>query len=1109
MRAKGGKSFLIHRARFEVDLLPGTGGISFDEGLPVMLREGLLPVLERVLERFPWPSDVLFINSLVVDLGEMGAGEAEMLLPQRFEARLLEMLHREIHGMGVDVWSGCTPGEGAAVDEVFPKGDKSHVPLGQRTFQRALKALLIYGRGGRSRLKVMAGWSEFPWLVRQTFLFYAHDRRVPRHAARWLPRRHLKEIAALLSPGHGAFACGFVVKAAENRLLLKETAPVAGDADGFERQLWEFTLGYLLVEGRGRFEREQYVARLVATMASHENIDAAELFVAFQAIFARTNDAVGLEIQDILSGLAPKQERDKAEEKEPFVFALERVLQGKGTPTDFHMALTGIDKDPMGVQQVLLREGRKAGVRATLVKLFSHDQLGSLVATLGSEEAAMGRFIAKSIAHRSELQEHSPGVKSRESFSHQLWELSLAFLFVERRGRFNFKGYLHHLIQGMAARHNMSYVTLLGAFCRVYKAGSGKIEQENQVLLDELWMEEEQRGMTVTGMAPAAIQGPQPGEVEGKGRVTVSDRELVVRLWRHLAGGGTEKGASVEALAASLKKKNPVLFMRWLRDLQGRPGRIRIMVRVLGRPTLVWLLCEALKVLTVATPESIEALVLSCFSGPKGPVDADRVLHLLTGGGEMGDERRRPTEENRLSAVDGATLQLVAWMKLLEQGGGEGAAAMVARLKHGSGKEAAGLADQLLGHYRRSCGVDDKGRGVMHGGRELHRVVRALEKRGTLTQEASRCLVWDLQRALLEKPVDAKEALNGALRSWHAATRLAEIATEALCVRVLVLLAPSWRRTVLPLIDALNLGIASAGVASPLRTWRPLIWAWTFQLAASRYGMAMDPKVFLHTLLSWMARHGGATQVGALLAQVATNVRPETRGALLPVVEAMHGWLHVEGCPAAKPAGGEVPLGSPDPTEMAPACFEAETPKGVPERRSEDAATDLGREICRVENAGIVLLSPYLPPLFSRLGYLTHGRFNSPEDAERGVLMLHSLACKGGDIPEGSQALSRLLCGMVPESGIAVDQQAEASEVALAEEMLSAVVVHWSALKNTSTDGLREAFLMREGVLTSTGGAWNLEVMPKAWDVLLDHLPWGITPIKHPWMKRPLFVHWR
>ena len=241
------------------------------------------------------------------------------------------------------------------------------------------------------------------------------------------------------------------------------------------------------------------------------------------------------------------------------------------------------------------------------------------------------------------------------------------------------------------------------------------------------------------------------------------------------------------------------------------------------------------------------------------------------------------------------------------------------------------------------------------------------EKRGALTQEASRCLAWDLQRALLEKPIDAKEALNGALRSWHAAVRLAEIATEALCVRVLVLLAPSWQRSVLPLIDALNLGIASAGVASPLRTWRSLIWAWTFQLAAFRYGMAMDPKAFLHTLLSWMARHGGATQVGALLAQVATNVRPETQGALLPVVEAMHGWLHAEGNPAAKPAGAEVHPGSPDSVEMAPACFEAETPKGVPERRTEDAATDLEGEICRVENAGIVLLPTCLLSFHARV----------------------------------------------------------------------------------------------------------------------------------------------
>jgi hypothetical protein len=39
--------------------------------------------------------------------------------------------------------------------------------------------------------------------------------------------------------------------------------------------------------------------------------------------------------------------------------------------------------------------------------------------------------------------------------------------------------------------------------------------------------------------------------------------------------------------------------------------------------------------------------------------------------------------------------------------------------------------------------------------------------------------------------------------------------------------------------------------------------------------------------------------------------------------------------------------------------------------------------------------------------------------------------------------------------------------------------------------------------------AWHLKVEQKGIDVLLDHLPWSFSLIKHGWMKRPVHVEWR
>lgn len=1100
-------SFLIHRARFEVALCASAEGAAFEKGLVALLKGRLLPVLEAVLEGFPWPAEPVTIRELVLDLGDMAVAEAAELLPARFEAQLIRALRRARGDNAPAGWPGTVRGDAAQGAEWWIA--RGRTDSGWGAFQRALKELLVYGRGGRGLSLVLDGWADHLWVVRQTLRFYAHDRQVPRYAALYLRRHHLKEIVTLLSPEHGVFAGGFVEKSAENRILLKDTAPVAGDADGFERLLWEFTLGYFLVEGRGRFERKQYVSHLVSTMASHENIEAAALLRAFQAIFFRTRDAHGLEILTILdelaSGSAEAPVRSPGEEREVenacFQAALERVLRGKGSSADLQGVILGMAPGVRGVREILMREGRRAEVRATMVSLFSHDQLERLVAAMGPEEAAVGRFITRSLARQSELQEHTPNVTSREGFAHLLWELSLAFLLVERRSRFNFKRYLQHLISGMAARYNMAYATLLGAFCRVYKTGGGRREQEDQALLDELWLEEEKRGCGDRAGEAGAVLPPSPrAPGDGPWAQGGAGRDLVGRLWRRLAGGRALGGETVPDLLWALKKEAPVLFMRWVRELQGDPARQRVMVAVLDRESLAVLLRHVLGALTMASGAPLEAMVASCFPG--GSADAARVATLLLG---------RPEATGPAGDAGVSGLQLEAWMALLKGGGGEEAAAMVALLRRGALKAKGREAKRLLIRYHRFLRrrLEARGPGWL---------ARFLAQDRPVSEGATRS-TWVLQRLLSGPLGEVKPVLNRSLHSWNGALRLAGLASEPLCARVLAVLAPSWGLTVLPILDALLLGIASAGGSPSLRRWRPLIWAWTLQLAATRSGAAMAPKAFLHTLLAWMASHGGAGGVGALLTQVAANIRPETRAVLAPLVEEMHHWLHGRGDAVAPPSGpgrdvsfevggarsGELPA----PDDLAPARYEPAAHAGRSGSGGvEDECGPVG-EICWVDNAGLVLLSPYLPALFSRLGYLAGGRFKSHAEADHAALLLHHLAHNQAETPAHPLVLNRLLCGTDSEGRHLERRTLEVGETVMADELLRAVVAHWTALKNTSPEGLRESFLARDGRLSLTDGAWHLEVMPKAWDVLLDRLPWGIGPIKHPWMKQLLFVHWR
>lgn len=159
-----------------------------------------------------------------------------------------------------------------------------------------------------------------------------------------------------------------------------------------------------------------------------------------------------------------------------------------------------------------------------------------------------------------------------------------------------------------------------------------------------------------------------------------------------------------------------------------------------------------------------------------------------------------------------------------------------------------------------------------------------------------------------------------------------------------------------------------------------------------------------------------------------------------------------------------------------------------------------------ITGAGGVLLAPFLPAFFERLGIAEDGVL---KDAARATVLIHHLVSGEEKYVEWNLLLPKILCGLLPATlvptGTIVLQQDERREAAA---LLVAVIEHWSVLRNTSPDGLRQSFLQREGRLTEKEGAWRLLVQPAAHDVLLQHLPWSISIIKLPWMKAPVYVDW-
>jgi len=162
-----------------------------------------------------------------------------------------------------------------------------------------------------------------------------------------------------------------------------------------------------------------------------------------------------------------------------------------------------------------------------------------------------------------------------------------------------------------------------------------------------------------------------------------------------------------------------------------------------------------------------------------------------------------------------------------------------------------------------------------------------------------------------------------------------------------------------------------------------------------------------------------------------------------------------------------------------------------------------------ITHAGLVIVAPYLGMLFSRLNYLKDNQFLSVDFRARAVILMAYIASGTTEPLEHELVLHKILCGMSIDHPIDVSIVLSSEEKSTADDMLDAIISHWTVLKNTSKEGLRVSFIDREGKLDEDANGFYLKVEQKSIDVLLDSIPWNIQKIKLSWMHKILDVIWR
>lgn len=164
-----------------------------------------------------------------------------------------------------------------------------------------------------------------------------------------------------------------------------------------------------------------------------------------------------------------------------------------------------------------------------------------------------------------------------------------------------------------------------------------------------------------------------------------------------------------------------------------------------------------------------------------------------------------------------------------------------------------------------------------------------------------------------------------------------------------------------------------------------------------------------------------------------------------------------------------------------------------------------------LEDAGLVLLAPFISTLFSRLGYLDeNGCFESVASQFRAIILLRRVVFpEVVEIHDYELNLCKVLCGVNPAFPIPTDIQLGEDEKNEIDHLLESVIDYWTIINGTSTDGFRSSFLKRFGTLEKSENMWIVRVEGSTIDILMEDLPWSFSALSYSWCQDVIYVEWQ
>jgi len=161
-----------------------------------------------------------------------------------------------------------------------------------------------------------------------------------------------------------------------------------------------------------------------------------------------------------------------------------------------------------------------------------------------------------------------------------------------------------------------------------------------------------------------------------------------------------------------------------------------------------------------------------------------------------------------------------------------------------------------------------------------------------------------------------------------------------------------------------------------------------------------------------------------------------------------------------------------------------------------------------IAGAGVLLLWPLLPSLFSQLQLSEQNAFISPQAQQQAVASLDWLIWGNSDTDDHRLRLPCLLCGLPPPEEALMYSPIEEHQQEAIDTWLTAISQQLPGWQKCALNDIRQLFLQRPAEGLTAEGQTRLSVKPEAWDVLLAGWPWPLTLATFPWLAAPLYFDW-